>query len=200
MNLASPVTADGRLGTRVACLLAGGALLLALAVLAGWLFNVVALTSILPGLVSMKPMSALALALCALSLGLFALGFERLGLVAAGLDLVLGMATLSEIAFGLDFGPAVRQPQIVRGVTAIGHEFQPLGINDELAADEGLLQQHLMRRLLVVEAEAVAVEADGPDAGRNPRIIVSALERRRLPSSVVSRMGRVLREGVQDVG
>src|SRR6476619_5516289 len=61
MNLASPVTADGRLGTRVACLLAGGALLLALAVLAGWLFNVVALTSILPGLVSMKPMSALLL-------------------------------------------------------------------------------------------------------------------------------------------
>jgi signal transduction histidine kinase/DNA-binding response OmpR family regulator/HPt (histidine-containing phosphotransfer) domain-containing protein len=104
MNLATPAVSAGQVGTRLACVFAAGTLVLALAVLAGWQFDIVALTSILPGLVSMKPISALALALCALSLGLYALGFERMGLVAAGLDLVLGMATLSETAFGLDFG------------------------------------------------------------------------------------------------
>lgn len=104
MNLAMPADSAGRVGTRLACAFAAGALVLALAVLAGWLFNIVELTSILPGLVSMKPMSALALALCALSLGLYACGRERAGLVVAGLDLVLGLATLSEIAFGIDFG------------------------------------------------------------------------------------------------
>jgi len=104
MSLALPAASAGKEGTRIACVLAGGALLLALVVLAGWLFDMPRLTSILPGLVSMKPTSAVALALCALSLGLYALDFERGGLVSAGLALLLGLATLAEIAFGLDLG------------------------------------------------------------------------------------------------
>jgi signal transduction histidine kinase/CheY-like chemotaxis protein len=104
MNLATPAVSAGQVGTRIACVLAAGALALALAVLSGWIFDIERLTSLLPGLVSMKPMSAIALALCALSLGMYALGWERGGLVAAGLVLVLGLATLAEIAFALDFG------------------------------------------------------------------------------------------------
>ena len=115
MNLAPPAHSAGQVGTRLACVFAAGTLALALAVLAGWVFNVVALTSILPGLVSMKPMSALALALCALSLGLFVLDREQAGLVVAGLVLVLGMGTLAEIAFELDFGiDALLMPEEAR--------------------------------------------------------------------------------------
>jgi signal transduction histidine kinase/DNA-binding response OmpR family regulator/HPt (histidine-containing phosphotransfer) domain-containing protein len=104
MNLAMPADSAGQVGTRLACVFAAGALALALAVLAGWVFDIVSLTSILPGLVSMKPMSALALALCALSLGFYACGRQTAALVAAGLVLVVGAQTLAEMAFGLDFG------------------------------------------------------------------------------------------------
>jgi signal transduction histidine kinase/CheY-like chemotaxis protein len=103
MNLAPP-SAAGQVGTRLALVFAAGTFALALAVLAGWLFDIVALTSILPGLVSMKPISALALALGALSLGLYACGFARLGLAGAGLVLVLGLATLAELAMSVEFG------------------------------------------------------------------------------------------------
>jgi hypothetical protein len=55
MNLATPAVSAGQVGTRLACVFAAGTLVLALAVLAGWQFDIVALTSIQPGLVSIKP-------------------------------------------------------------------------------------------------------------------------------------------------
>jgi hypothetical protein len=104
MTLAMPAASAGQVGNRIACALAAGALLIALAVLAGWVFDVVSLTSLLPGLVSMKPVSALTLALCALSLGLYALEQSRAGSYAALLVFGLGVGTLAEIAFDIRLG------------------------------------------------------------------------------------------------
>src|ERR1700752_3613854 len=104
MILASPADSGGPVGKRLACVFAAGAMLLALAVLSGWVFGIAELTSILPGLVSMKPVSALAMALCAISLGLYALDMPRPGLMAAATVLFLGVGTLAEIAFGFDIG------------------------------------------------------------------------------------------------
>ena len=87
----------------------------------------------------------------------------------------------------------------MRGVAAIGHELQPLAVADEMARDHRLLQQHLMRRLLVVEAEAVLVEADRADAGRDADIIVAALERRHTPRRIIDGIGGILRERMQNV-
>ena len=104
---------------------------------------------------------------------------------------------------GLHLGPAVGQPQRRRRVAAVAHELEPLAVGDEMARDTHSCDQHLVPRRLVVEAEAVAVVADGwmPDGTRRSRRAPSwTWPRRRLPVGVVGRIGRVLREGVQDVG
>jgi len=105
MNLALPAAHPARqVGNRVACAFAAGALALALAVLFGWLFHIKALTSVLPGLVSMKPTSAVVLSSIAISLALYALGAPRAAMAAAALAMVLSAGTLVEIFLGVHLG------------------------------------------------------------------------------------------------
>src|SRR5262249_13102239 len=63
------------------------------------------------------------------------------------------------------------------------------------------LQQYLVRRPFVVEAIALALEADGVDAGRQIGERRGRKSRaRRLPIALVGRGNRILRENVQDIG
>jgi signal transduction histidine kinase/DNA-binding response OmpR family regulator/HPt (histidine-containing phosphotransfer) domain-containing protein len=159
MNLATPADTAGQVGNRVACAFAAGALALALAVLAGWIFDIVSLTSLLPGLVSMKPMSAATLALCALSLGAYALGGRRLGLVLAGLVLVSGVSTLAEIAFGMDFGVDawLVPPQLRAGGGEHPGRMSALGALDYTLGGVALWLMCRGRALLAVQGLALAI-------------------------------------------
>ena len=79
--------------------------------------------------------------------------------------------------------------------------FEPLAVGDELPRDRDVAQQHLMRRLLVVEAETVAGVTDLIDAGlETDKLTRAGPPHRRLPTLVVSGAGRILRERMQDVG
>ena len=71
-----------------------------------------------------------------------------------------------------------------------------------MARDAHLRDQFVVPRRLVVEAEAVALVADRMDAGRHIDIAAArpGCRARRLPVGVIGRIGRVLREGVQNVG
>ena len=78
-------------------------------VLAGWAFEVGALKSVLPGLSSMKANTALGLVLAGVALWLWADEYapprqRRAGLVCAGLVTLIGLLTLSQYVFGIDFG------------------------------------------------------------------------------------------------
>ena len=104
-------------------------------------------------------------------------------------------------AFRLHDGPAVRQPERRRRVAAGVDEFEPFGVADEMARDAHLGDQFVVPRRLVVEAKAVAVVADRMNArGHIDKTARTVCRARRLPAGVVNRIGRVLREGVQDVG
>jgi PAS domain S-box-containing protein len=91
----------------------GGVVLVGLLVLVGWAFDIVALKSLLPSLVTMKANTALAFCLAGLSLRLR--GAERpggsrcslecdMGRLCALIVLLLGLLTLSEDIFGWDIG------------------------------------------------------------------------------------------------
>jgi hypothetical protein len=78
-------------------------------VLAGWLFDIPSLKSVLPGFVSMKTNTAIGFVLGGLSLAL--LGFtirsvwvRLLSRLCAGAMALLGLLTLSEYLFDLNFG------------------------------------------------------------------------------------------------
>src|SRR5215211_1662268 len=78
-------------------------------VLASWLFDISALTSILPGLATMKANTALAFVLAGLSLWLDSIRHENpwVGFVARGcatLTALIGLFTLSEYIFSRDLG------------------------------------------------------------------------------------------------
>ncbi len=85
-------------------------------VLAGWAFEVGALKSVLPGLVSMKANTALGLVLAGVGLWLRTNEYDdeyapqqqqrqrQVGLVCAGLVTLLGLLTFSQYVFGMDFG------------------------------------------------------------------------------------------------
>jgi hypothetical protein len=78
-------------------------------VLLGWLFDIPALKSILPGFASMKANTALAFVLAGLSLWLATREHEnhRLDFIAracAALTVLIGLFTLSEYIFSLDLG------------------------------------------------------------------------------------------------
>ncbi len=57
-----------------------------------------------------------------------------------------------------------------------------------------------MLRRLVVEMKSFARMPDQMNAGRNIGIAFAAARYGRFPGGVIGRMGRVLREGMQDVG
>lgn len=78
-------------------------------VLAGWLFNISQLTSVLPGLATMKANTALAFVLAGLSLSLNSLRRETrwAGFIARGcaaFTALIGLLTLSEYVFSRDLG------------------------------------------------------------------------------------------------
>src|SRR5215204_2171969 len=78
-------------------------------VLIGWLFNIPALKSILPGFATMKANTALAFMLAGISLWLSAAGNknQRIDLLAkacAMIALLMGLLTLSEYIFNRDLG------------------------------------------------------------------------------------------------
>jgi signal transduction histidine kinase len=87
----------------------GGVFAVGFLVLAGWLFDIPALKSILPGLATMKANTALAFLLAGVSLWLASTSREsqRIDLLAkacASIVLLLGLLTLSEYIFSRDLG------------------------------------------------------------------------------------------------
>lgn len=100
---------------RIFSLLCGkAALLTGVLVLVGWWRGLASLTSVAPGLATMKPMTAVAFSLAGLSLWLYhgAQGGSRrkrslcrwLSLTSAGIVALLGWATLVEYIAGMNFG------------------------------------------------------------------------------------------------
>src|SRR5262245_30849325 len=82
---------------------------ISLLVLVGWLFDISILKSILPDLATMKANTALAFVLAGVSLWQFTRGpkDQRLNIVAivyATGTLLIGLLTLAEYVFGLEFG------------------------------------------------------------------------------------------------
>lgn len=82
---------------------------LGLIVLSGWVFNIVALKSVLPGLISMKPNTAVGFLLSGIALSIspatqFGWIPQRLSRTAAFLLLLLGVITLSQYLFDQDLG------------------------------------------------------------------------------------------------
>ncbi len=70
-----------------------------------------------------------------------------------------------------------------------------------MTRDPHIGDEFVMPRRLVVEAEPRPLVTDGVNAGRHIDKTARTVRRaRRLPSGIVDRIGRVLREGVQDVG
>ena len=101
-------------------------------------------------------------------------------------------------------GPAVGEPQRRVGVAAVLDEGEPFAVGHQRARDAHRPDQHAVRRPFIVEAIAVGLVADGVDAfGQFDEAVfrarlVARLGRR--PVRVIGRRGRVLREGMQDVG
>lgn len=86
-----------------------GGMIVSTAVLAGWAMNSSLLTRVHPALESMKPLTAVAIFLTALSLWLQSNSrpdrpWRFLPLVAAWAVVLIGLTTLSEYEFGWDFG------------------------------------------------------------------------------------------------
>jgi PAS domain S-box-containing protein len=81
-----------------------------LAVLVGWLFDVTTLKSILPGLTTLKPNTAVGIVLCGIALWLLSMPARltepraRIGFACAGAVVVVALLTLAEYSFGWDVG------------------------------------------------------------------------------------------------
>ena len=78
--------------------------LLGLVVIVGWQTNNVTLVQVLPTFVPMQYNTALGFVLCGLGLLLGIFGKSRVAVVAGGLAVVIGIATLLQYIFGLNFG------------------------------------------------------------------------------------------------
>jgi len=72
----------------------------------------------------------------------------------------------------IDSCEAIHQPERRRGVAAVGHEGEPLGIGDEVARQLHRTDEGAVRGLLIVEMEGLAGMSDRVDAlaQRNPFI------------------------------
>jgi PAS domain S-box-containing protein len=117
LHAASEDVSDGGTGTdsavRVARMLSAAAAMAVLAtgvlVLFGWLLDIPSLKSVLPGFVTMKANTAVGLILAGASLALLgraarSVRIRRLSRVCAGTTVLLGLLTVSQCLFGLDFG------------------------------------------------------------------------------------------------
>ena len=70
-----------------------------------------------------------------------------------------------------------------------------------MARDPHSGDQFVMPRRLIVEAEPLPLMADGVNAGRHiDKTARTERGARRCPAGVIDRIGRVLREGMQDIG
>ena len=96
-----------------------------------------------------------------------------------------------------DRGKTIHQPQGCSAVAIIRHEGEPLGIGDEVARQPDGADECTMRRLLVVEMEAVVRVPDGVDAFVEcGPLIIAACRSREFPGRIVGRRDRVLRKGM----
>jgi len=89
--------------------MAGGVAVLGAVVLVGWAFDVPVLKSVVPGLGTMKPNTALCFVLSGVALGLQAGGHtsvagRRIAQLCGALVLLIGVATLAEFLFHVDLG------------------------------------------------------------------------------------------------
>src|SRR5258708_626009 len=93
------------------------------------------------------------------------------------------------------------RPQRWRRVTAVLHEGEPLGVGDEDTREFYWTHQRAMRRLFVVEMEAVVGVPDRVDAlvERDP-FLAAAGRSREFPLRIIGRRDRGLRKRMQDVG
>ena len=67
-------------------------------------------------------------------------------------------------AFAVNRGPAVGQPVCRRGVAAICHELQPLGIGDQPVGQSEVAEEHRVAGTFVVVGEALPVVSDAMNA------------------------------------
>ena len=104
-------------------------------------------------------------------------------------------------ALGAGRGPAVRQPQLGPRIAAVAHEGEPFAVAHEGACEAHRTDQRAVRGRLVVEAEIVALVADGVDAlGQLAKTARADGARRPPERRVVGWRGRIFRERVKDVG
>src|SRR4029077_6244229 len=97
--------------------------------------------------------------------------------------------------------PAVGEPQGGCRISAIGHEFEPLGIGHETTPYMRRLKVDPMRWPFVVEAVSSAFETDSVDARwQRGKHTGRGLRARRSPIGIVGGGHGTLRERVQDVG
>jgi PAS domain S-box-containing protein len=80
------------------------AIALGVCVLAGWLFGLTRPPGLLPGQAAMKANTAAALAAAGAALLLLHSGRRRLGIVAAGVPVLVGLLTILEYTTGIEFG------------------------------------------------------------------------------------------------
>src|SRR5689334_14100539 len=92
-----------------ACLASYVSLAISILVLAGWIGDIAALNSIIPGYASIKPLTAVGFVLAAVSLGLSGAcwrlpesSFPRAARGCAWIVAILGLITVAEYASGLD--------------------------------------------------------------------------------------------------
>src|SRR5438477_4081150 len=99
------------------------------------------------------------------------------------LPMAVGLLPISgrSPTFGLDHGPAVREPQRGRAVAAVGHELEPFEIADEPTREPDRTGQHAMGRRFAVEAEPLAIVPDRIDAFRQIDEAARRVARRHLP-------------------
>ena len=106
-------------------------------------------------------------------------------------------------AFRLHRRPASREPDKGRAIAAVGHELHPFGVADQSVRKLERLDERAMPRALAIEGEALAIVSH-----LNAAAVEFVIGRRRVVGLadrdgawiLVSRMQRVLREQMQDVG
>lgn len=148
----------GRLCIATGMLLGMLALVGGAAVLAGWLWDIGCLKSILPQYVDMKANTAIGFVLSGVSLVLLARAsgsalLRRLALVSAGATALIGLLTLSQYLFGIDLGIdqlLVREPANAAGTLAPGR-MAPTSAVNFLLLGCALIASSNRRRILVAQ-------------------------------------------------
>lgn len=158
-------TASSTQAQRLRLLLCAALVALGLGVIAGWLLGVPALTSISPGLSTMKFNTALSFVLAGTGLALAGTARSSLRRVGGGIGLLLlalGVATSAEYLLGVDFGidqAVVRDTGTLRGSGHPGRMSPLTSAAFSVLAIGILLLAMATRRTEVIVAHSLAVLA-----------------------------------------